>query len=397
MKKYTKIVSILSLTASSNVFSDTCVIDESVLSSSNKIHYSLGVNHPSGSISSSRNIISLVAFTLKDGYKSLKRSCQIGSFTNQSDKYRMYYSSDNKPPKGYDPHAIYNNTPYKGFSDGIVYASNGKSTLINLITKDINLNKCWKWASNYSGGNLDRNDNFWTYFCPKQGLVDYIANVVKEKILPIKLETNISPKDSGTISKSPEKTSYSPNEEVTLTATPAKGYKFKQWQGDASGTEATISIKMNGNQNVTAVFEKEEEEKPPIEISSKAVYDSKTNTLSLEDILVPYIDEFTGKEIDNKGIFDAQLQEKTKLVFQLIASSIKFKGIFEGKNTSGYILYDYKTRSVQIPCFEVTTIAKFGNGIEGKAVYYKDVSMKQRNVDDLIFHVEDMTKADSCK
>jgi hypothetical protein len=42
------------------------------------------------------------------------------------------------------------------------------------------------------------------------------------------LETNISPKDSGTITKSPDKSSYSPNEEVTLTAKPAKGYKFKQ-------------------------------------------------------------------------------------------------------------------------------------------------------------------------
>ncbi len=142
---------------------------------------------------------------------------------------------------------------------------------------------------------------------------------------------------------------------------------------------------------------KAEEEKPPIEISSKAIYDSKTNTLSLEGILVPYIDEFTGKATDNKGIFDVQLQEKTKLVFELIPWSINFKGMLEGKNTSGYILYDYKTRTVEIPCFEVMTIAKLGDGIEGKAVYYKDVSMKQRNVDDLIFHVEDTTKADSCK
>jgi len=100
---------------------------------------------------------------------------------------------------------------------------------------------------------------------------------------------------------------------------------------------------------------------------SKAVYDSKTKTLSLEGVLVPFIDEFTGKETDNKGIFDAQLQEKTKLVFELIPWSINFKNTFDGENTSGYILYDYKTRSVNIPCFEVTTIAKFGDGFEGEA------------------------------
>jgi hypothetical protein len=117
----------------------------------------------------------------------------------------------------------------------------------------------------------------------------------------------------------------------------------------------------------------------------------------LEGILVPFIDEFTGKETENKGIFDVQLEEKTKLVFELIPWSINFKNIFDGKNTSGYILYDHKTRSVKIPCFEVSTIAKFGDGIEGETIYYKDVNMKQRHVNYPIFHVEDMTKTDSCE
>ncbi len=39
------------------------------------------------------------------------------------------------------------------------------------------------------------------------------------------------------------------------------------------------------------------------EVSSKAIYDSKTKTLFLEGILVAFIDEFTGKETDNKGFF----------------------------------------------------------------------------------------------
>jgi hypothetical protein len=70
--------------------------------------------------------------------------------------------------------------------------------------------------------------------------------------------------------------------------------------------------------------------------------------------------------------------------------------MFDGDDTSGYILYDYKTRSVNIPCFEVATIAKFGDGIEGEAIYYKDVNMKQRHVAYPIFHVDNMTKTDSC-
>jgi len=36
------------------------------------------------------------------------------------------------------------------------------------------------------------------------------------------------------------------------------------------------------------------------EVSSKAIYDSKTKTLSLDGILVPFIDDLTGKDTDNK-------------------------------------------------------------------------------------------------
>ncbi|WP_083234977.1 hypothetical protein [Candidatus Marithrix sp. Canyon 246] len=60
-------------------------------------------------------------------------------------------------------------------------------------------------------------------------------------------------------------------------------------------------------------------------------------------------------------------------------------------------MHDHKTRSVKIPCFEVTTIAKFGDGVEGESIYYKDVNMKQRHVDYPIFHVDNMTKTDSCE
>jgi hypothetical protein len=70
--------------------------------------------------------------------------------------------------------------------------------------------------------------------------------------------------------------------------------------------------------------------------------------------------------------------------------------MFEGEETSGYINYDHETRSVYIPCFKVATIAEIGDGIEGKAVYYKDVTMKQWNQAYPIYHIKDMTKTDSC-
>ena len=43
---------------------------------------------------------------------------------------------------------------------------------------------------------------------------------------------------------------------VTLTATPASGYRFDRWSGDASGTATPVNITMNSNKSVTAIFVK---------------------------------------------------------------------------------------------------------------------------------------------
>lgn len=41
---------------------------------------------------------------------------------------------------------------------------------------------------------------------------------------------------------------------VTLTATPASGYVFSNWDGSASGDNASVTIVMNSNKVVTANF-----------------------------------------------------------------------------------------------------------------------------------------------
>jgi uncharacterized repeat protein (TIGR02543 family) len=66
------------------------------------------------------------------------------------------------------------------------------------------------------------------------------------------LTTAASPVEGGSIS--PGGGTYDEDTEVILTATPAAGYVFDHWEGDASGTTATITIAMNANKNVTAVF-----------------------------------------------------------------------------------------------------------------------------------------------
>jgi len=130
---------------------------------------------------------------------------------------------------------------------------------------------------------------------------------------------------------------------------------------------------------------------------SKAIYDSKTKMLYLEGILVPFINELTGKISKNKGIFDAELKEKSKLLFELNPEAIKFNNMFDGKEVSRYILYNPKTRSVNIPCFKATTISQFGDGFEGNIIYYKDVIMTQRHIASAMFRIEDMTEIDSCE
>ncbi|MCB2378018.1 GDSL-type esterase/lipase family protein [Hymenobacter sp. BT635] len=64
----------------------------------------------------------------------------------------------------------------------------------------------------------------------------------------------VSTTGQGTVSKSPEKPAYAQNESVVLTATPASGYLFLGWSGDAGGTANPLALTMTGNKAVTATF-----------------------------------------------------------------------------------------------------------------------------------------------
>lgn len=59
---------------------------------------------------------------------------------------------------------------------------------------------------------------------------------------------------SGNGTVSPNGGLYDSGETVTLTATPTNGATFSNWTGDASGSSNPISITMNSNKTVTAVF-----------------------------------------------------------------------------------------------------------------------------------------------
>jgi len=59
---------------------------------------------------------------------------------------------------------------------------------------------------------------------------------------------------SGTVSKNPDKSSYTSGESVTLTAVPATGYQFSGWGGGASGTTNPLTLTMNSNKTISATF-----------------------------------------------------------------------------------------------------------------------------------------------
>jgi hypothetical protein len=59
---------------------------------------------------------------------------------------------------------------------------------------------------------------------------------------------------NGSVTKTPNKASYSSGETVSLQAVPNTGYHFMSWSGDLSGSTNPATITMNSNKSVTANF-----------------------------------------------------------------------------------------------------------------------------------------------
>jgi len=67
------------------------------------------------------------------------------------------------------------------------------------------------------------------------------------------LSADVSPSGGGAVSRSPDKEVYKANEQVTVTAIPAKGYAFAGWM-DAAGVANPATVTMDGNKMLTAKF-----------------------------------------------------------------------------------------------------------------------------------------------
>jgi uncharacterized repeat protein (TIGR02543 family) len=59
---------------------------------------------------------------------------------------------------------------------------------------------------------------------------------------------------NGTVAKLPNTATYNIGATVVLTPTPATGFVFTSWSGDATGTANPLTVTMNANKNITANF-----------------------------------------------------------------------------------------------------------------------------------------------
>jgi hypothetical protein len=80
---------------------------------------------------------------------------------------------------------------------------------------------------------------------------DVVAHFQEEHNLSI----SMSPEIGGKVT--PSSDAYDAGSTVILTATPASGYRFDHWSGDASGTSTTISVTMDGNKSIVASFQEQ--------------------------------------------------------------------------------------------------------------------------------------------
>ncbi len=75
-----------------------------------------------------------------------------------------------------------------------------------------------------------------------------------KEIIQYKLTTSSTPITGGTVI--PTSSEYEKGSNVSITATPAGEYLFKEWQGSLTGTNNPTSILIDSDKQVTSVFEK---------------------------------------------------------------------------------------------------------------------------------------------
>ncbi|MEA2053890.1 MAG: carboxypeptidase regulatory-like domain-containing protein [Candidatus Thermoplasmatota archaeon] len=98
------------------------------------------------------------------------------------------------------------------------------------------------------------------------------------------LTTSVDPSGSGTITLNPPGGTYDAGTVVTATATANAGYEFNHWSGNASGTNPTVQITMDGDKSVTTHFVASilPNQKPIVTITSPSDNATVSGTVSIQ-------------------------------------------------------------------------------------------------------------------
>jgi hypothetical protein len=151
-----------------------------------------------------------------------------------------------------------------------------------------------------------------------------------KEVLQHKVILESSPSNGGMIS--PQSNSYDHGQVISLLATPANDYQFKEWKGSLSGTTNPISLTVDADKQVSGVFEKKAI-LPSISIGEVASNISSTSG----DFGIKILDNGGGQIINwgvcwslssNPTINDDKLQV---LDTKLTESSLSIKGLEAGK------------------------------------------------------------------
>ncbi|MFW6064775.1 MAG: GLUG motif-containing protein [Candidatus Natronoplasma sp.] len=162
------------------------------------------------------------------------------------------------------------------------------------------------------------------YLVDEEGydLVDETIEDVKEDITEtVNLEATtyqlkINLDGEGTTAPREGTHSYDHGEEVTVTATPAKGSEFDEWTGGVTGTDSTIEITMDENKSITAVFEEVEVGQHIFEVEITE-YDEELEVGRY--IMVEYTVKNTGDVEDTQDIsflVDGSIEERENVTLE---------------------------------------------------------------------------------
>lgn len=127
------------------------------------------------------------------------------------------------------------------------YSSGVKVTLIASTSAGYTFSK-WTGDTAYLSSSTSAST---TLTMPSRN-ISLTANFIS--LEPVPRTLNVSVVGNGSVSKSPDKETYSEGETVTLTGIPAQGHYLASWSGDASGRLGEIEVVMDTDKNITATF-----------------------------------------------------------------------------------------------------------------------------------------------